>query len=103
MNSRTYELLKTAVLNRQQVTCQYGGHYREICPHAIGTKSGEAHVLSYQFGGSSSSGLPPGGEWRCMVVTRINNAQSSAGDWHTGNSHSQPQTCIDEMDAEVDY
>lgn len=98
-----YEILRSAILNKQQVFCQYDGHPREMCPHAIGTKNGESHVLSYQFGGSSKSGLPPGGQWRCMVVSGISAAVAQEGQWHTGDSHTRPQTCVDNIDVEVAY
>ena len=86
----TYGVLKHAIINRQQVICDYDGHRREICPHVIGTKDGREQVLSFQFGGSSSSGLPPEGQWRCMVVERIINASAQEGVWHTGDNHSRP-------------
>ena len=38
-----YEILRSAIRNKQQVFCQYDGHQREMCPHAIGTKNGESH------------------------------------------------------------
>ena len=99
----TYEILRSAILNKQQVVCSYHGHSREMCPHVIGTKNGKAHVLSYQFGGSSSSGLPPGGQRRCMDVASISDACAQDGDWYTGHSHTRPQECVDEVDVEVAY
>ena len=99
----TYDILKHAIINRQQVICDYDGYRREICPHVIGTKHGREQVLSFQFGGSSSSGLPPEGQWRCMVVERIIDARAQGGAWHTGDNHSRPQTCVDDIDAEVNY
>ena len=98
-----YEILRSAILSKQQIICQYGGHPREMCPHAIGTKNGEPHVLSYQFGGSSNSGLPPEGQWRCMVIANISDASAQDGDWQTGDSHTQPQSCVDVLDVEVEY
>ena len=102
MNSN-YDILRYAILNNLQVVCNYGGHTREICPHVMGKKNGSTQVLSYQFGGSSSSGLPAGGEWRCMAVDRIGNARTRDGEWYTGNRHTQPNTCVDQIDVEVDY
>ena len=99
----TYSVLRSAIQNRQQVTCTYGGHHREICPHVIGRKGDQENVLAFQFDGSSSRGLPPEGEWRCMRVAGIEHACAQDGAWHTGHNHSQPQTCVDEIDIEVDY
>lgn len=98
-----YQVLRQAIIGRQQISCDYQGHHREICPHAIGTKNGRAKMLSWQFAGQSSRGLPPRGEWRCMFVDEITNAVARDGAWHTGGQHAQPQTCVDEIDVEVSY
>jgi hypothetical protein len=99
----SYAVLRAAILNKQQVTCTYRGLHRECCPHVIGMKGRKEQVLMYQFGGQSSSGLPPGGEWRCMEVAGISGATSQQGPWHTGAGHTRPQTCVDQVDAEVTF
>ena len=102
MASRNYLLLRQAVLERKQVLCVFKGLPRELCPHVLGTgKSDEEKVLSFQFGGKSSSGLPPGGQWRCMAVSEISDITVRDGDWHTGSSHLRPQTCVKIVDVEV--
>ncbi|KAB2910818.1 MAG: hypothetical protein F9K29_24005 [Hyphomicrobiaceae bacterium] len=100
----SYDVLHDAIVNKRQVTCLYHGHYREICPHVLGTgKDGAEMVLSFQFAGGSTTRLPPGGEWRCMRVDEIKNAKSRTGDWHTGDSHLRPQTCVKDIDVEVGF
>ena len=47
------------IQREQQITCRYAGHYREICPHIIGWTDGEEMLLGWQFGGETSSTLPP--------------------------------------------
>lgn len=104
--SNAYELIRTAIINRQQITAVYQGHYREMCPHAIGTKHGKRQALLYQFGGSSSSGLgPPGswGNWRCVRVDELEDVQVRDGEWFTGSNHSRMQTCIDIIDVQVSF
>ena len=64
-------------------------------------KDGSEMVLSYQFAGQSSKGLPAGGEWRCMRVADINDATTRIGEWHTADNHSRPQTCVKLIDLEV--
>jgi hypothetical protein len=54
----------------------------------------------FQFAGGSRSGLPPGGDWRCMRVADITDASWRAGAWHS-RPHSRPQHCVDEIDVEV--
>ncbi len=57
----SYELIRRAILNKEQVVAMYGGHLRMMCPHKLGTKTGVAHGLFYQFGGTSETGLEPSG------------------------------------------
>jgi hypothetical protein len=54
--SNTYNAIRNAIANKQQVVATYKGHVREMCPHVIGTKNGREQALFYQFGGTSSSG-----------------------------------------------
>lgn len=100
----SYAVLRDAIVNKKQVSCTYRNLVREICPHVIGRgKNGREMVLSFQFGGQSSKGLPPGGEWRCLQVDEITGAQSRAGQWHTGDNHNRPQSCVKDIDVEVAY
>ena len=99
----TYAVLREAVLAKKQVVCWYQGYERSICPHVLGTKRGREQTLAFQFAGGSKTGLPPGGRWRCMVVAEIANATLRDGDWHTGDDHSRPQTCVDVIDVEVSF
>ena len=66
MPSRVYELFSQAMLARKQVLCLYDGYPRELCPIILGHSQRQEKALTYQFGGKSRSGLPPGGEWRCL-------------------------------------
>jgi hypothetical protein len=97
------DLLMQAIEEKKQVVCTYDNYPREMCPHTMGikNKTGLRQVISFQFGGGSSRGLPPGGEWRCMRVDEITNLQLREGPWHTGPNHSRPQTCVDQIEAEV--
>jgi len=98
----TYRLLREAILDKKQVTCFYHGHFREVCPHVLGTKKGQDKVLVFQFGGGSSSELSPLGEWRCMVVDEIERPSSREGRWYSGVMHLRPQTCVDEVEVQVE-
>jgi hypothetical protein len=101
MPSATFELFRKAVQTKSQVTCMYQNRPREVCPHAVGYKNGVEKVFTYQFGGESSQGLPDGGEWRCLFIEQVQNAALRNGPWFTGDSHLKPQTCVDEIVAEV--
>lgn len=99
--STNYELIRQAILEGKQVAFTYQGYRRETCPHVIGFKSGMEKALVFQFAGGSSSGLPAGGQWRCVFLNEVVDVQIKSGDWHTGYSHTQPQTCVDQIDVQV--
>ena len=104
MSNSVFELFRAAILGKKRIACVYAGHERLVCPHALGySKTGREMVLTYQFGGSSSKGLPPGGEWRCFEVSQVRNAQFRDGDWHTSPIHTRPQTCVARVVEEVPF
>lgn len=99
--SAAYKLFRQAILQEKQITCMYDGHYRELCPLVIGYKDKKEKVLAYQFAGNSKSGLPHGGEWRCLYVSRVRAAQTRDGPWHEGNEHTKTQRCVDLVDLDI--
>lgn len=101
MPSAAYKLFRRAILEEKQVTCVYNGHYRELCPHIIGYTNDEEKVLAFQFGGASSSKLPPRGEWRCLLLANVKDARLRNGPWHAGGSHRQQQRCVEDIDLDV--
>jgi hypothetical protein len=99
MPSATYTLFRKAILAEQQVVCTYEGRHRELCPHIIGTnKSGEEVVLAWQFAGESSGKLP---QWRCLKLANVRNARAREGRWYEGGSHSTTQTCVSNIDLDI--
>ena len=101
MSSRNYALFERAMRLRKPVFCMYDGYPRELCPIILGRSQGEEKALPYQFGGQSKSGLPDGGEWRCLSLSRVGNAKLRDGPWRAGTRHSQPQRCVDAVDLDV--
>lgn len=100
--TQNYELFRQAILEGKQVLFTYKGHRRETCPHVIGTKSGLEKVLTFQFAGGSSTGLPEGGEWRCLFISEASDVELRDGDWHSGQVKGvRPQSCVDEVDVEI--
>jgi hypothetical protein len=99
MPSTTYALFRNAILDEQQVVCIYDGRVRELCPHIIGTnRRGEEVVLAWQFAGESSGPLP---QWRCLKLANISKARPRDGRWHDGGSHQTTQTCVSEIDLDI--
>jgi len=99
--SRVYELFAQAIADRKQIFCTYEGLPRELCPHILGHTKGEEVALTYQFGGQSKSGLPPGGEWRCLSLSKVRNVRLRDGRWHAGSRHTRPQPCVEDVDVDV--
>ncbi|HET6997446.1 MAG TPA: hypothetical protein VFI03_02565 [Solirubrobacterales bacterium] len=97
----TYALVREAIEGRRQVHATFDGHRRRLCPHVIGTRNGEPRALFFQFGGASSRGLLPGGDWRCLPLDGLSDVSVHDGVWHT-RAHSEPQRCIDDVDLEIE-
>ena len=99
MPSATYHIFRNAILGEEQVICTYEGRHRELCPHIIGTnKRGEEVVLAWQFAGESSGRLP---QWRCLRLANVQDAHARKGRWHEGGSHRSAQTCVSEIDLDI--
>jgi hypothetical protein len=97
--SPTYALFRKAIAGEQQVTCRYQDRHRELCPHIIGTdRNGEEVVLAWQFAGESSGPLP---QWRCLRLAGVTDARTRDGSWHAGGSHTTTQTCVSEIDLDI--
>jgi hypothetical protein len=93
------DLIVEAIQRKLIVTAAYQGYERVMCPHVIGYKRTEngttLNALFFQFAGGSKSGLPLGGQWRCVHVSQLSNVSITPGEWHTGLRHTQPQNCVD--------
>jgi len=101
MASAAYMLFREAILHRKQVICFYRGKRREVCPHILGHTKGEEKALAYQHAGESNSKLPPGGEWRCLVLSEVQDIELRDGPWHAGGSHRKTQSCVEVVDIDV--
>ena len=79
---------------------------RKVCPYLIGkSNKGEDHVLYYQYGGYSSSGLKDDGSsenWRCGRVADIARAETVDELWRQPIQKPKTRgTCVVVVDAEV--
>ena len=88
MPRSNYDIVKQAIIDKDQVIATYDGYTREMCPHVIGTnKDGRPQALFYQFGGESKSGLGPVGSdrnWRCIPVEALTNVYTRSGPCRRG-------------------
>ena len=106
MITNTYETVRKAITEKMQIVAVYQNHRREMCPHVLGTKNGRKQALFYQFGGTSSSGtIVPGlkSNWRCIPIDGLRILEVREGKWHSASNHTKPQSCVDEVDEEVEH
>ena len=93
-------------MHRRPIAARYRGRSRLLCPHLLGwNKQRRLQVLCYQYGGDSESGLQPAGapaNWRCLAVANLSYVELLHGPWQTAENHSRPQTCIEEVELDVD-
>jgi hypothetical protein len=96
----------SAIVHRRPITALYRGRRRLLCPHLLGwNKHRRLQVLCYQYGGDSESGLQHAGaadNWRCLAVENLSQVELLDGPWQTAENHSRPQTCIEEVELDVD-
>jgi hypothetical protein len=96
-----YSLFAQAMHERRPVTCRYNGKVRELCPVILGHSRGREKALTFQFAGGSRSRLPGGGEWRCLFLDRVSDVELGNGPWRSGDSHTRPQACVEDVDLDV--
>ena len=102
MPSANYRIVRDAILAEQQITCTYQGRNRELCPHIIGWTNGAERLLAWQFGGETGSRpLPAGGAWKCLDVSEMRNIAARNGAWHSGGTHQTAQTCVQDIDLDI--
>ena len=92
-----FDTLREAIEKRRCVTMVAEGRRRDVAPLAIGFKGAQKKVLTFQFKGDSSSGLAPGGAWRCFLLNQIDWAKITDEPWQSGNYP------IAKMEASFDY
>lgn len=89
------------MIGRKQVLCSYDGYPRKLCPVILGHTNGHEVALAFQFGGRSKSGLPPGGQWKCLRLSKVQEARLRDGPWRAGTRHTRPQLCVKVVDLDV--
>ena len=101
MPSALYEVIRAAMFEEKQVICTYDGRPRELCPIILGHSEGEEKLLAYQVGGASSKGVPRNGQWKCLLVARMQGARMREGPWREGDRHTQEQRCVHDVDVDI--
>jgi hypothetical protein len=100
-HSPAFDLFHRAILGKKQIACSYGGYAREICPYILGHKAGREAALVFQFGGRSSRGLSPCGDWRCFYLDEVRDVVLRDGAWRGEAQHRTRQQCVDDVFIDV--
>ena len=100
-HSAAFEALAEAILKRLPVSLNYNGARREVCPYILGHTNRQERALVFQYGGSSRSRLPAGGEWRCLTVAQVSDVEVREGEWRGGSYHRTVQRCVDKVYLDV--
>jgi general stress protein 26 len=97
--SALYRRFRNAIRARRPIACMYDGLPREVCPIILGySEDAQESVFVFQFGGKSTGKLP---DWRCFRLSRVSAVRLHNGEWRSGTSHTQPQTCIKHVDVDA--
>jgi hypothetical protein len=99
VTSPAYTLFAWAIENRSRIRCVLHQHRREICPIILGHSDGQEKALVWQVGGETSGGPLRRPDWKCFLLSNVEDAVLAEGSWLTGASHLSRQSCV----AEVDY
>ena len=100
MPSRNLRVVCRSDGGAEAVVCLYQGHPRAICPIILGHTDGAEKALTYQFEGSGSQG-PVRGQWKCLTLSEVRDAEIIDGPWRSGRRHSQSQSCVKDVDLDV--
>jgi hypothetical protein len=109
MTSKTYNTIRAAILAKQNISGDYKGYHRIMTPHTLGHKHGNEQCLFYQFAGESSSAsvFPENSpaNWRCITLDELDNVSAFTADdrLHTCTRHTQGQTCVGDVDVEMEF
>jgi hypothetical protein len=103
---QAHSQVRAAIIHRRPIAALYRGRRRLLCPHLLGwNRHRRLQVLCYQYGGDSESGLQSVGaadNWRCLAVENLSQVELLDDPWQTAENHSLPQTCIEEVELDVE-
>lgn len=101
MASSVYRLFAWAIENRARISFAYDGILREVCPVILGHTRGRETALVWQVGGRTSNGPLRDPEWKCFVLSKVGSLELRSGPWQVGSSHRQTQSCVKDVDYDV--
>jgi len=100
-SSSTYHLFAWAIENHARISFEYDGVMREVCPTILGHSGGAETALVWQVGGQTSRGMLRDPEWKCLRLSKMSHVELRNGSWQAGSSHRQAQSCVKEVDYDI--
>jgi len=99
MASAIYRACFAAIREKHKITFTVDGRQRVAYPHILGHSDGREKLFVFQTAGYSKGGRLPG--WRCFFVADIGLLTAERGGWRTEDSHKQLQSCVKDVDIDV--
>ena len=111
--TNTLSIIRRAIDQKTPITARYKDDLepRVLCPHLVGTKGMGAEktwrVLCYQPSGASEDRPAwddPRRRWKCFYLDQLHSLSKRPDlPWSTAVSNPKRQTCVDDVDTEVNY
>lgn len=101
MSSRSFELIKDAMAQKKQLSCQYHGYTRAFCAYLLGkTKYGKERALALLVRNTPSGALAAG--WECLDLDHVWNVKAEDGPWVAPLEGPRPDCEIVKVDLDVE-
>lgn len=101
MSTRSYELIKQAIEQKKQLSLQYHGYTRTLCPYVLGTnKIGKERALALLVRNTPSG--PLAGGWECLDLDHVWNVKFAEGAWVAAPSGDRPDCDIPNVAIDVE-
>ncbi len=101
MSTRSYELIKQAIEQKKQLSLQYHGYTRTLCPYVLGkNKHGKERALALLVLNTPSG--PLAGGWECLDLDHVWNIKFSDGAWVAAPSGARPDCDIANVEIDVE-
>jgi hypothetical protein len=98
--SRAFELIKKAMTEKKQLSCQYRGYTRNFCPYVLGhNKNGKERVLALLVRNTPSG--PIVGGWECLEMESVWIVKVEEGAWLEAPGGARPD-CVTEVVVDVE-
>lgn len=101
MSSRSFDLIKKAIVEKKQLTLQYHGYTRNMCPYVLGfNKNNKERALALLVRNTPSGWLAAG--WECLDLDHVWKVEFAEGDWVAAPEGPRPDCEMVKVDIDVE-